>query len=120
MTDHRLERNNWHVVFKTRNGTISFIRNLPLRLAVITMQELTPKREPGVPYHTSDSDIQEMHLLGPEEWDGCKTAMNHEFETPQKTLVSGGPNAGRVYVSAVCTACGHYQSSWEDTGQVLP
>ncbi len=76
-------RNDFHVVSKTRGGTVSIVRNLNLAQARALQERLLPKhdfsgqqtlkRDDGSLmtistrlYHVSDSDIVDVWILGPE------------------------------------------------------
>lgn len=66
--------NDWHILVKTRGGTVSLLKNLTEEVARETMQRLTPYwRRPdvklpqgGVMYVSQDSDIEQLEAFGPE------------------------------------------------------
>lgn len=113
-----IESKNWHVLTKTRNGTVSMIRNLPLAEAVNVSARLDPMfgvhMEPGQSYmrHCQDSDIELNQILGPEGWDGCRKAGCHDYQDRKIVECDGGPNKGRTYETGTCVHCGHGLFEW--------
>jgi hypothetical protein len=115
-TTDPLLRNDWHVLTKTRGGTVSMVRNLPLAEAVKVYGALDPWR--GRPsngmYYASAGDIDFREILGPAEWDGCHKAMKHQVDF-KEAITDGGPNKGLRYKSGSCVHCNDHQFVWIDT-----
>lgn len=111
-----IDKNNWHVLTVTRGGTVSLLRNMPLLLAHETAKRLDPwqSRVSGEIYLCNDGDIERIEVLGPEGWDGCKTAMQHSFLNVKITETESGPNKGRKYRSGSCSTCGYGLFEWFD------
>lgn len=63
--------NDWHVVARTHGGTVSILRNMPLRLARETAMKLRAwenNMRTGIAYEIADGAVVEVHILGPEGW----------------------------------------------------
>jgi len=112
-TDPALLRNDWSVLTKSRNGTISLIRYVNLGMAVRVYDAAEEKRQPNTWYYTSGGDIVQREILGPADWDGCKKAMKHDFPRDFRKVESG-PMAGRQHQYTQCKICGEWGSKWLD------
>lgn len=113
-----IESKNWHVLTKTRNGTVSMIRNLSLAEAVNVSTRLSPSfgMEPGQTYmrNVQDSDIELNEILGPEGWDGCRKAASHDYQDRKIAECDSGPNKGRKYETGQCAHCSGSLFAWCD------
>ena len=112
-SESQLDHKNWHVITKTRNGTVSMIRNLTLKEAFKVSNTLNPVRPSGV-YFSCESDIELLKVIGPEEWDGCSKAMKHLYQNKRIAVVDSGPNKGRSHTTDVCVLCRHHFFEWND------
>lgn len=63
----------WHILVKTRNGTVSLLKNLTETAARDAMQRLTPywgnpyaQHTPGAMYACRDDDVVQLEAFGPE------------------------------------------------------
>lgn len=83
-TGSALLRNDWSVLTKAHNGTISLIRHVNLEMAVRVYEAAETKRVPNQWYTMSASDIVQREILGPPEWDGCKRRCGTTTQTTIK------------------------------------
>lgn len=105
-------REDWSLMIITNNGTVSLIRNLSLGKVVQIYDSLIPDRGSGI-YHIQGRDVEKREIFGPAGWDGCKKSMKHSFEL-KKAVCDGGPNAGKGYLSGICSLCGEHKFIWID------
>ncbi len=114
--DVRLEEGNWHVISRANNGTVSLLKNLSLSTAMKSAEWLGQQgARSGMSYTSGQSGhIEKVDVLGPDGWDGCMKAWNHEFTFGPPVLCTGGPNEGREHVSGHCSHCNQYAFRWVD------
>lgn len=110
--DARLERKDWSVMTVSHGGKVSLIPNLSLANAVRLYASVIPDRGSGW-YIVSDGDIDRREIIGPEGWDGCTKAFNHDLNFTE-TVCEGGPNKGLRYKSADCSLCHQHKFEWID------
>lgn len=115
--DDPTQRADWHLIVRTRGGKVSILKNLTLRMAREARQRLRPRSEvehenaakvaairgetmgySSWSWTPTDSDIEQSDIIGPESWDGCKGAMQHDME---RVDAEWSPDW------AVCRHCGH-------------
>lgn len=114
--DQRLGLNNWHVISRANNGTVSLLKNMSLDAAVKSAEWLKSQgTRNGMTYYDGKSGhIEDVHILGPDGWDGCTKAWNHIFVYGPPQLCAGGPNEGRHHESGACSHCNQYSFRWTD------
>ena len=83
-----LDRHDWHIVTRTRGGTVSILQNMTLRVAAETEHRLTPIRSAGMSF-CHDGDIEQIEVIGPEGWDGCRVAARHDWKENQTCALCG-------------------------------
>lgn len=111
MKDIRLLKNDWSVLTVSRGGAVSLIRNLPLDQSVKVYNASIPRRGAGI-YYSNKGDIERRDLIGPDGWDGCTKAFNHQYKIDPVRVCNDGPNEGKRYRYGSCMLCNAPYMEW--------
>lgn len=116
-----IESENWHVMTRSRGGTVSLIKNVSLRVASEIVRNVTP-RWPVLPPgnqnsmvilgRPSDGEIVQTEILGPPGWDGCPAAFTHDWR-PQDVN-------GQTFGNVECEHCKAVRAVDADGNPVKP
>lgn len=110
--DQRVNRNDWSLIVKTENGTVSTLKNLSLHQAYEAYDALDERQPPGTMRFVNGGDMRSRTVIGPEGWDGCRKAFHHDYidayelVEPSEWRPKDDPKIGKYFHYKKCRFCG--------------